>query len=403
VTGAGYDPASRHTRPACVILLISVAVAYAASWAAAILGRWDPASGSELQLGLERRTYLISTIVAYTFALQLCSLFLFIHVADQISHLIVGAMCAAGALSANAFGYPTLLLKVATFILGGLWLLLNHADNRGYDYPLIRRKYQLLLLIVPFVLTETVMQALFFLKLRPEIITSCCGALFSAGSPGIASEIAAMPPRPTMVAFYFCVMATITAAMLVARTGKGACLFALMSAVAGAISLVSLISFISLYYYESPSHHCPFCILQQEYGHVGYLLFPLIFGAMIAGLGTGLLQPFREQESLSRIVPQLQRTYAAAAALSLFIWLALVTFKIVTSNLVLFDQAQNLPETRRHVHQARRVGIEGIRQAVTGTHHRELGTGVEEQCSYCRVSASPAASPMARAFPCTIA
>ncbi|NVN91321.1 MAG: hypothetical protein HXX11_12065 [Desulfuromonadales bacterium] len=47
----------------------------------------------------------------------------------------MGAMCAVGSLTVNGFGYPTLLFKVVTFILSGLWLIINHTDSRGYDYP----------------------------------------------------------------------------------------------------------------------------------------------------------------------------------------------------------------------------------------------------------------------------
>ena len=82
-----------------------------------ILRRWDLKSGSELQLTLERKTYLVSTLLAYAFAFQLGSLFLFIYTADHLHPLFVGAMCAAGSLFVNPFGYPTLLLKTATFIL----------------------------------------------------------------------------------------------------------------------------------------------------------------------------------------------------------------------------------------------------------------------------------------------
>lgn len=95
-------------------LLISLLSLYAAGYGILILRRWDIASGSELQLVLERRTYLISTIVSYFLAFQLVSLFLFIQTADSICHLFVGAMCAVGTLTVNSFGYPTLLLKIVT-------------------------------------------------------------------------------------------------------------------------------------------------------------------------------------------------------------------------------------------------------------------------------------------------
>ena len=50
---------------------------------------------------------------------------------------------------------------------------------------------------------------------------------------------------------------------------KGAYLFASLSGIAFVVSLASILSFISLYFYELPTHHCPFCILQKEYGYIG--------------------------------------------------------------------------------------------------------------------------------------
>jgi len=86
-------------------------VLYSARHGVQILRRWDLRSGSELQLLLERKTYLVSTLLAYAFAFQLGSLFLFIYTADHLHTLFVGAMCAAGSLYVNPFGYPTLFLR----------------------------------------------------------------------------------------------------------------------------------------------------------------------------------------------------------------------------------------------------------------------------------------------------
>ena len=318
-------------------LLVSIVMLYACYWAAVILCRWELASGSELQLALERRTYLISTIIGYAFSVQILSLFLFVYVADGLAPLLVGAMCAAGTLSANAFGYPVLLLKMANCTLAGLWMVLNRADNRGYDYPLIRRKYLLLLFASPLILAEGMLQALFFLTLRPDIITSCCGALFSGGSNALTSDIAAVPGIPMMAGFYPIQLATIVAALTVFRTGRGVYVLTVLSAVAVLVSIISIISFISPYFYELPSHRCPFCLLQREYGHIGFILYPLVFLAGIAGIGPGLLHPFKGRESLAGVVPRMQRSQAGVAALLLSLWLVLVTVEILTSNLILLE------------------------------------------------------------------
>ncbi|RII29061.1 MAG: hypothetical protein CXR31_04105 [Geobacter sp.] len=313
-------------------LLISLMSLYASGWSIRILRRWDLASGSELQLALERRTYLISTIVSYFLAFQLVSLFLFIQTADSISHLFVGAMCAVGTLTVSSFGYPTLLLKIVTFILAGLWLILNHADNQGYDYPLIKAKYLLLLIMAPFILAETVVQGAYFLGLRPDIITSCCGSLFSQNSHKITSEILAAPSAPMEIVFYSSMFITFAAGARLFVQGKGGYFFASMSGIAFLTSIVSVISFISLYFYEMPSHHCPFCILQKEYGYAGYPLYILMLSGTVTGLGVGLLQQFSKEKSLAETIPALQRKLAAVSLTAFFLFTVIVTCQILFSN-----------------------------------------------------------------------
>ena len=186
-------------------LLISGMVLYAAFAGALILRYWDINSGSETQLRLERKTYLISTIIGYALVFQLLSLFLFIYTADSIHPFFTGAMCAVGSLNVNQWGFPLVMLKIITFLLAGLWLIINFADNRGYDYPLIKPKYLLLLVMTPLILIETIIQAKYFLGLNPEVITSCCGSLFTADTKGVASEIVSFS-RPVMEIIFYAAM-----------------------------------------------------------------------------------------------------------------------------------------------------------------------------------------------------
>lgn len=300
-------------------LLICLMLLYSGFYGIQILRKWDITSGSELQLDLERRTYLISTIVSCFLALQLISLFLFIHTADSISTLFVGAMCAVGTLTVNGFGYPTLLLKIVTFVLAGLWLILNHADNQGYDYPLIRKKYLLLLLMAPVILAETVVQGIYFIGLKPDIITSCCGSLFTPAARGIASGIAGVPPVPMLAVFYVSSLVTIAAGLWFYRRNSGGYLFALLSGGHSLVAIVAIISVISLYIYRMPSHHCPFCILRKEYYFIGYPLYIAMLAGGVAGLGVGALLPFRSVASLRDTLPRMLRRLALTALVSFVI------------------------------------------------------------------------------------
>ncbi|MGZ8215402.1 MAG: hypothetical protein ACXWTP_12995, partial [Methylosarcina sp.] len=304
--------------------IASFMVLYAAYYGVQILRRWNIESGEELQLILERKTYLISTVLSYVFGLQLLSLFLFIFTADALCPLFVGAMCAAGTLNVNGFGYPTLVMKMVNFILAGLWLVFNYADNQGYDYPLIKKKYLLLTIVAPLILIETLLESAYFLDMRADVITSCCGSLFSAERvEGLGSEIASLPARPILWIFYLAMFCTLASGFIFYVKGKGGYLYAGLSLLMFVIALVSIVSVISLYIYELPTHHCPFCIVMEEYHYIGYLLYLLLFGAVVSGIGSGLLIPFREVKSLKQFLDRFVAKLALVSVLLYAVFTAL--------------------------------------------------------------------------------
>jgi len=312
--------------------LLTGMLLYVAPSGVQIIRNWDLSSGSERQLQLERKTYLISTVVNYAFGFQLLSFFLFIYTADHFHTLFIGAMCAAGTLNVNEFGYPAIILKLVSFLLSGVWLIVNIADNRAYDYPLIRFKYWLLIGILPVVLAETVLQFLYFNGLNPNVITSCCGSLFSTQ----ASEnlgIAGLPVVPARTVFYGSVCSLIVCGALFYRTlGNSGYLFSLLSLGTFGAGIAALIAFFSLYFYELPTHHCPFCILQREYGYIGYLLYFLLLSGTVAGLGIGALMPFRTKESLAIVLPRMLRALAVVSVVSFFLYALIVTMQMIISD-----------------------------------------------------------------------
>lgn len=287
--------------------LITAMCLYASFYGARILLRWDMGSGSELQLDLERRTYLISTLLGYTLLFQIISFFLLIYTADSIHNMFTGAMCAAGSLGANPYGYPLLLLKLMNAIFCGIWLAINMLDNRGYDYPLIKRKYTALILLSLLILTEAVIQYEYFHGLKADMITSCCGSLFSSEKINMGGELAAMPAKPAMALFAGTFMFQLASGAFSFRKGRGLKLFAACSALFFITAMASIISFISLYFYELPTHHCPFCILQKEYMNIGYLLYGCLIAAVISGVSAGVSERFKEEKSLAAAIPDFQR------------------------------------------------------------------------------------------------
>ncbi|WLT32284.1 hypothetical protein [Geothrix sp. PMB-07] len=300
-----------------------------------ILRHWDLRSGSEAQLELERRTYLVSTLVANALAIQVLSLFLFIYTVDGLHTQFVGAMCAAGSLSVNAYGYPALLAKVATCLVAGLWLILHRADTQGHDYPLIRPKYALLMLLLPLVLGEAWLQGRYLTGLHADVMTSCCGSLFGQGRPGLASDLASLSPQVVQPAFWTCFGALVISSVAFLKYRQGGRLLACLGLGFFPVAIAALIAFFGLYIYALPTHHCPFCLLHAEYGFVGYPLYAALLGSAISAFGLGALSFFQQRASLSQALPRLRARLAIVVmALALMftlivsLWMALSPLRL---------------------------------------------------------------------------
>ena len=305
--------------------LISAFAVYAAAIGARVIRYWDLESGSEKQLFLERQTYLVSTLLAYALAFQLFSLFFYVYTADYNHRMFTGAMCAAGSLNANAYGYPTLILKITNFMLCGLWLVLNHMDNQAPDYPLIKTKYRRLMPLAALLVLESLLQAGYFMELKADVITSCCGTQFSNTANSVAGGIAALPIKTTLVIFFLSLALTLRLGLRFFLSGKSPRLYAWASAWLLPVSLAAIISVISVYFYEQPTHHCPFCILQREYLFVGYPLYLALFSGSLLGMGVGIIDPFKGSVSLHHIIPALQKRLCliSLAAFAVFLLICL--------------------------------------------------------------------------------
>jgi hypothetical protein len=320
-----------------VSFIVALLMLMASLFAIQVVRHWDITSGSELQLNMERKTYLISTLVAYCFVAELVSLLLFIYNAEQMSSQFVGAMCATGVLNVDAYGWPTLFLKIAIFFTGAAWLILNHVDQQAPDYPLVKIKYGLLLIITPLVALESLVQLKFFLDMNPDVITSCCGSLFTEEGEGVAAEVSSVEPRTAMSALYGSGLLSLLLAGLYVWRKRGGTLFALSSLAAFVIALIAIVSSIALYAYEHPHHHCPFCILKSGHDFIGYYLYIPLFTATALSLGVGTILPWRRMESLTAVIDRTGRQLVIIAASCLVLFYAIATFVVVNSNLTMQD------------------------------------------------------------------
>jgi hypothetical protein len=308
--------------------------------ALAVWRHWDLESGSARQLRLERSSTLVSTGMALLLTVQSVALLLFVFNADRMASQFVGAMCAVGTLRVDGFGFPALLAQVVAFFGSSVWLTLNAVDGQCRDRPLTRARSALLLALIPVLLLAFGLELAYFLELEANVITSCCGSLFTNRAPGLGGDLAAWPPGQAMPVTFVVLACAAAVAARVARRGQGGVTLGTAGILAFAVSLAGIVAFVSLYVYEAPHHHCPFCLLEKEYGYRGYAFYVPLFAATSASLAAAALAPFAPARAQGP--PSAERVRHATRALAVValggfvLVLVLMAWQIVSSPLKLF-------------------------------------------------------------------
>lgn len=312
---------------------------YASLLGMKIVRKWNIHSSSPEQLSLERKTYLISTIMNYVMGFEILSALLFVYTVDDIHPIFIGAMCATGSLNANPVGWYVLYTKIAAFFLGAIWIAVNIVDQRAEDYPLVRMKYCMLLAITPFIALDAYLIWNYFVDLKPNVITSCCGALFSAEGSGVASSLSSLPLKPMMILFYLSVGLFLVNGVAAVRWGNSFFhyLMGCFSALLFVVAIASIIAFISLYFYEIPTHHCPFDILQRGYHFIGYPLYICLFSGVLLGLLVGIFESLKKIGSLTEIIGKVQRRWAIISMALIAIFAVICSWPIFFSSFTMAE------------------------------------------------------------------
>ncbi len=303
-----------------------------------ILRFWNVDSDSELQIRLEEEVYLSAVLVEFGFAVQLLSVVMLVLAADYFSTILVGAMCAAGSLTANGYGIPALLVKLVTLFLSAAWIVCHKLDISSEYYPLVKRKYLLLFGILPLLVLDSTLLFLYLYNLEPDIITSCCGVLFSDQDSNGYNLLNVMPTSGLLTLYGALVIMTafLTHQMSrqVGKTGAVAPLTAVSALGSWAglyfFSLVVITVYTSPYVYAMPHHRCPFDLLKAPFQMVGYPLYFFLHGSVIGGFSCAVAALVEKQKGLAESSARLRRR---AGRLSL-IFLALLLLMIVYQPLI---------------------------------------------------------------------
>lgn len=305
---------------------------------------WDYNSTEEKQFLLEKKTYLVSTVMNFALFIQILMLFLFEMAADELANVLPGAMCAVGTLSSGSYGFPLLNLKIVSFFAYFIWLMINYLDNLMETYPLVRRKYLGLMLIYPLAVVETALLFMFASDLDPSVITSCCGSVYNEGTGGLGGSLAGASASFILPLFFSIVILLLINRFVLNRRDTGrkrlGNLLEFPLWIAFFITAIAvIISFISIYVYEMLSHKCPFCFMGAEYCYYGVPLYFFLFIATAAGMTGGLLEMIEQPQALKEKAGFLQKRMNAVSlwSMSAFIvtgFLPFVIYYIKTGRLI---------------------------------------------------------------------
>ncbi len=274
-----------------IIYLLSEALLYllllvAALTTVSVLHRWNFDEFTPAQFRLEKRTYLVMSIIVFTLVLKILLLPYFVYTIEGLSPLVPGAMCAAGVIKANSYGNLLLVLKIVILFMGGLWLMLNRFDIEAKNYPYMKFKSWMFVLLFILLNVELSLDFLYFTHIETTQPVSCCSVIY--GQLNAANTLPlGLDIQKLLILFYLLFL------LLILSMTFGRALLRIVSALGfSVVSYYSVVYFFGTYIYELPTHRCPFCMLQKEYYFIGYVVWGMLLGGVFTAIQSGIAELF---------------------------------------------------------------------------------------------------------------
>ncbi len=268
---------------------------------------WDPGVDTEQQIRLEERVWLAATLVQFGLVVQIVSALIFVYAADYFATILTGAMCAAGSLTANAYGLPALGVKLITIFLAGLWIVVHRLDIGRETFPFTRLKSFWLMILLPLLIGDALLVFLYLANLEPDIITSCCGIIFGEKDTDGFSLFDLSSSVPLLISSGALIVAIVLCSRLLmtARHGgdrrrrAGGWVITIAWLLFYLLALLLITVLVSPYIYGLPHHRCPFDLLQYPYASLGLPLYLFLHAAVFCGMsgGTAVILSGREGET----------------------------------------------------------------------------------------------------------
>ncbi len=256
-----------------------------------IIFSWNFNSSTQEQYRLERLEYLSSLIIKISTLVLIAMLPYFAYLLDALHTIVPGAMCGAGVIGENRYGYPLLVLKVLAILLSSFWILLNREDLKAKNYPFIKKRYYLFFLIYLIFILSYIVELNYFGDISLQRVVSCCSTIF--GASGNNSLPFNLDIKSLLIIFYLLSLLNIYTIIQ-----KDALALLFSSIIFGIVAYYALTYFFGTYIYEIPTHICPFCMLQSEYHYIGYALWGSLLAYIFYASANGGLKLFKAKGEL---------------------------------------------------------------------------------------------------------
>jgi hypothetical protein len=249
-----------------------------------IIRKWDFNLTTPYQYSLEKKSFLISTIIYFTIILKIFLFLFFASTLDSLASIVPGAMCAAGIINANSFGNILLFLKIIIIFIFAIWIIINKLDLKSLTYIYTKKKNFIYIFIFTLLIIEIVLDYLYFSNISTKQPVLCCSVVFGATN---ANNILPFNLSMNMMLGIFYIIYTL---ILISNYTKNYAISFISSLVFLFVAYYSVTYFFGTYIYELPSHKCPFCMLQQDYNYIGYIIWISLFLGVFFSMSSLILK-----------------------------------------------------------------------------------------------------------------
>lgn len=257
--------------------LLLVLLGYTFLTSVNILRLYKEGEISDSQLYLEKKTYLITSLVQASLVLKLILVVFFVYALDELSDVIPGAMCVTGVLDANDYGSVLLVIKLFVLLLSALWLVLKKEA--------FKKRIIFFLLLYVFIVFEFIVSLFYFSNISVETVVSCCSSKYKHFENMIPFGISKQELLALFYTLYILVFLS-TYFQLKKALFVSSSLFVV-------ISYYAIVYYFGAFFYGNSTHICPFCILKEEYYYIGYALYSLLFLGVFYSF-TYILFPYKK-------------------------------------------------------------------------------------------------------------